>query len=198
MLLLTQNYLDTAVVAYVLLSALLGFMRGTSREIFKIMAWFFAFLITFFVLPRFARALPLASVVSSYMVGGALLFFLLLAIFSLVFRLIYSLLDLAGMVGFGNRLLGLSLGVIRGFFVFCMAYLIMSLVPSMNEPEFVRTARLRPFIVSGAEFMQGMLSTFVSPQFMPQRGLRRGALEPDSDVRVATKDFDASSVNLRL
>lgn len=197
MLLLTQNYLDTLVIAYVLLSALLGFMRGFYRELFRVIAWFAAFLITYFILPRFARALPLTSVVTSYIVGGSILFFLLLAIFSLVFRLVYSLLDLARMLGFGDRLLGLSFGAVRGFFVFCLAYLLMSLVPAVSEPDVVRDARFRPFIVTGANFIRDVMRNFVSPRYMPDGRLRKSSNELLEKRRVIlTRSFDGNAVTV--
>ena len=195
MLLLTQNYLDTLVIGYVLLSALMGYMRGFYRELFRVIAWSAAFLITYLILPRFARALPLASVVTSYIVGGSILFFLLLAIFSLVFRLVYSLLDLARMLGFGDRLLGLSFGAVRGFFVFCLAYLLMSLVPAVSEPDVVRSARFRPFIVTGADFIHDVMRSFVSPRYMPDRRLRRSSNEGQEKRRVIlTRSFDDNAV----
>lgn len=153
------SYLDLALIAIVLVSALLSMVRGFTREVLAIASWGAAFAAAYFFYPQllpYAKdyihkdALALAATVAA-------IFFATLIIVSIItVRLSDAILD--SKVGPLDRTLGFVFGAARGFALGVIAFLLFNyLVPQKAQPQWVAEARTRPVLQATGENLIAML-----------------------------------------
>ena len=153
------SYLDLALIAIVLVSALLSMVRGFTREVLAIASWGAAFAAAYFFYPQllpYAKeyihkdALALAATVAA-------IFFATLVIVSIItVRLSDAILD--SKVGPLDRTLGFVFGAARGFALGVIAFLLFNyLVPQKAQPQWVAQARTRPVLQATGENLIAML-----------------------------------------
>ena len=153
------SYLDLALIAIVLVSALLSMVRGFTREVLAIASWGAAFAAAYFFYPQllpYAKdyihkdALALAATVAA-------IFFVTLIIVSIItVRLSDAILD--SKVGPLDRTLGFVFGAARGFALGVIAFLLFNyLVPQKAQPQWVAEARTRPVLQATGENLIAML-----------------------------------------
>jgi membrane protein required for colicin V production len=153
------SYLDLAVLAIVLVSALLSMMRGFSREVLAIASWAAAAAAAYYFYPVVVPYLSpyIHKEVIAQAVAATLVFFGTLIVVSLfTVRLSDAILD--SKVGALDRSLGFLFGVARGFLLAVVAFAIFNwLVSEKQQPEWVRNARTRPVLTDTAERIVAML-----------------------------------------
>ena len=153
------SYLDLAVLAIVLVSALLSMMRGFTREVLAIASWVAAAAAAYYFYPTVTPyLLPyIHKDVIAQAAAAALVFFGTLIVVSLfTVRLSDAILD--SKVGALDRSLGFLFGVARGFLLAVVAFSIFNwLVSEKQQPEWVRNARTRPILTDTADRIVAML-----------------------------------------
>jgi membrane protein required for colicin V production len=163
-----MNALDLIVIAGIALSALFAFARGFVKEVLSIAAWVGAAAIALY---GFAPARPVArQLISSPMLAdlaaGFVLFVGSLIVLSLITSTIAKSIKHSSLSAV-DRALGLVFGVVRGVLVACLAFLALSWALQGSEPPiWIRDARTRPFLASGAELIKS---------FIPPEARERGA-----------------------
>jgi len=126
---------DIAVAVVVLLSALIGVLRGFIRETLSLISWVLAFWIAFTFSPKasvyFAPYLttPALQVVAAF----AALFLVALLIASLLSYLLYKLFKATGITG-TDRALGALFGVARGVILVALCMLFIGATALIKEP----------------------------------------------------------------
>jgi membrane protein required for colicin V production len=193
------SYLDLAVITVVLVSGMLALLRGFTREVLAILSWVAAAAAAYFFYPL---ALPyikpyvskdeiaLAAAVAS-------VFFVSLVAVSLVtVKLSDVILD--SKVGALDRTLGFLFGAVRGALLAVVAFVFYSwLVPEVNQPEWVKDARAKPFLVAGGDKLREMLPDDID-SLVAKIKAKKGAPtteEPPADVepeKVQPAPSDAS------
>lgn len=193
------SYLDLAVITVVLVSGMLALLRGFTREVLAILSWVAAAAAAYFFYPL---ALPyikpyvskdeiaLAAAVAS-------VFFVSLVAVSLVtVKLSDVILD--SKVGALDRTLGFLFGAVRGALLAVVAFVFYSwLVPEVNQPEWVKDARAKPFLVAGGDKLREMLPDDID-SLVAKIKSKKGAPateEPPADVepeKVQPAPSDAS------
>ncbi|MBI1979968.1 MAG: CvpA family protein [Methylocystis sp.] len=180
------SYLDLAVITVVLVSGMLALLRGFTREVLAILSWVAAAAAAYFFYPL---ALPyikpyiskdeiaLAAAVAS-------VFFVSLVAVSLVtVKLSDVILD--SKVGALDRTLGFLFGAVRGALIAVVAFVFYSwLVPETNQPEWIKDARAKPFLVAGGEKLREMLPDDID-SIVAKIKAKKGAPaieEPPADV----------------
>src|SRR5271166_4883347 len=153
------SYLDLAVIAIVLVSALLSMLRGFSREVLAIGSWAAAAAAAYYFYPL---VLPYATPyihkeIVAQAVSAAAVFFVTLIVVSLfTVRLSDAILD--SKIGALDRSLGFLFGAARGFLLGVIAFSIFNwLVAEKQQPEWVRTAKTRPALTESADKIIAML-----------------------------------------
>jgi membrane protein required for colicin V production len=153
------SYLDLAVLAIVLVSALLSMMRGFTREVLAIASWAAAAAAAYFFFPVVMPYLTpyIHKEVIAQAAAAALVFFATLIIVSLfTVRLSDAILD--SKIGALDRSLGFVFGVARGFLLAVVAFAIFNwLVSEKQQPEWVKNARTRPVLTETADRIVAML-----------------------------------------
>jgi membrane protein required for colicin V production len=153
------SYLDLAVIAIVLVSGMLALLRGFTREVLAILSWVAAAVAAYYL---HGMALPYIKPYISkeeLALGAsvAAVFFIALILVSIVtVKLSDIILD--SKIGALDRSLGFVFGALRGALLAVVAFVFYSwLVPEANQPEWVRTARAKPFLQAGGEKLREYL-----------------------------------------
>jgi len=153
------SYLDLGVIVVVLISAFLAMLRGFTREVLAIASWAGAAVTAYylypFVLPYVKPYVTKDAVAIA--VSGAAVFLLALIIVSVItLRISDAILD--SKVGALDRSLGFLFGAARGVLLCVIAFAFFDwLVPAKTQPEWVKSARMRPFLVASEEHLLAML-----------------------------------------
>jgi membrane protein required for colicin V production len=154
-----MNWLDIAVVAIIVLSALFAFARGFVREAFSVAAWIGAAAITLYGFGwAYDRVEPhIHNPLLSQVIAGFGLFVVSLVVLTMVTGV------LARMVSFNafspiDRTLGFVFGLARGVFLVCLAYLLVAMaLPPSDWPPWLRDAKSGPYLSEGADLLRGLL-----------------------------------------
>lgn len=164
-----MNWVDLVILAVILLSALIGFMRGFVREVLGIGAWVLA---AFVAVTWFHPAQQLAR---RYIdnpdiadpVAFVVLFLLVLIVLSIVAGWIGRLAR-ASPLGGVDRSLGVLFGLVRGFVLFIAIYIGCGmLLPADHWPPPVQRARSLSYIYAGAAWAANQLPAQYRPHVVP-------------------------------
>ncbi len=162
------SYLDLAVLAIVLVSALLSMLRGFSREVLAIASWAAAAAAAYYFYPVVSPYLahyfhkdaagqdPHKTIIWDA-AAAAIVFFATLIVVSLfTVKLSDAILD--SKIGALDRTLGFVFGVARGFLLAVVAFAIFNwLVSDKQQPEWVKTAKSRPILTDTADKIVALL-----------------------------------------
>jgi membrane protein required for colicin V production len=153
------SYLDLAVLAIVLVSALLSMLRGFSREVLAIASWAAAAAAAYYFYPVVTPYLAnyIHKDVIAQAAAAAIVFFATLIVVSLfTVRLSDAILD--SKIGALDRTLGFVFGVARGFLLAVVAFAIFNwLVSDKQQPEWVKSAKTRPILTDTADKIVALL-----------------------------------------
>ncbi|MEQ8825685.1 MAG: CvpA family protein [Filomicrobium sp.] len=169
------TYLDIGVIAIALISGLLALYRGLTRELLAILSWIIAGLaVLYFVLNhrKFAAEVAVQMglepegsglYVAQGVIGGLLFLIVLIIVHLITARISDTILD--SQVGMVDRILGFGFGLIRGFIIVVIPYMLaMNFVPEEEQQyPWFRDAITRPYIVSTGESLRGFLIAYVVP-----------------------------------
>ena len=141
------SYLDLALVAIVLVSALLSMVRGFTREVLAIASWAAAAVAAYYfhpaVMPYLENYIQKDQI--RQIVAVAIVFFATLIVVSVVtVKLSDAILD--SKVGPLDRTLGFIFGTARGFLLGVVAFLFFNWLVPKAQPEWIATARSRPVL----------------------------------------------------
>jgi len=183
------NLMDLAVIVVILLSAVLAFMRGLVSEVLSVTGWLGAALVTLFAFPHVQPLLrqqissPMVADVAA--VGGV--FLATLVALTLISHEVAKFVRSSALSAV-DRSLGFAFGLARGAVLVSVGYLLLTwLVPVAEQPDWVRDARTRPWVETGAHQLQ---------RLVPQ-GLRDGAAAQAEQVRERAQDALQAEENLR-
>lgn len=176
------TYLDALVIAVCFISGILAMYRGLSRELLSILSWLvagMAVLYFYFTQEKIAEdvALQMGTQVQIAQIAICAIIFLivLILVHLLTSRLSDAVLDSG--VGMIDRLLGFGFGVVRGFllivipfmmfdwFLFSSHYLENRQEASQEIPEWVDKAKSRDTIASTGRSITALLQQHVLPIF---------------------------------
>ncbi len=213
------NPLDLAVLAILLISAALAFVRGFVREVLAIGAWVGAALVTVAVWPAvrpvFQNLMDSESVhgviaplglgpgstdLLADILAGALIFLLTLTVLTVLCHYIAKAVRGSALNAI-DRSLGFVFGLLRGAVLICLAYLFfLWLVPDRNnQPALLAAARSLPLIERGSSALLAMV-----PEEMRTEGLEPraaavprplpGAPQPRREGDAGQSGYDSSGI----
>lgn len=167
-----MNWVDLAVLAVVVISALLGLMRGFVREALGLAAWVAAAVAAVY---GFHTAQPIVrnwvgdpNLADPLAFGGV--FLIVLIVLSFVAHAIGTLVR-GSVLGGLDRSLGAVFGVARGAILVVAAYIVAGMVlPIDRWPPVVLQARVLPAVHDGAVWVAAQLPPGYRPQVAPNPG----------------------------
>jgi len=153
------SYLDLGLLGVVLISALLALLRGFTREVLAIVSCGAAAIAAIYLHPLLLPYVKpyISKDVVAMAVAAGIVFFVTLVVVSLVtVRLSDAILD--SKVGALDRSLGFVFGAVRGLLLCVVAFVFFGwLVPDKSQPEWVRTARMKPILQATGDQLMAML-----------------------------------------
>ena len=176
------SYFDLGLIVVVLISALLAMLRGFTREVLAIASWGAAAVAAIYLYPLLVPYLkPYVSKDQVQVaIAAAIVFFVTLVVVSLVtIRLSDAILD--SKVGALDRSLGFVFGAVRGLLLCVVAFIFFNwLVPEQKQPEWVRTARMKPMLQTSGDQLMGMLPDDPDGILNRLKAARNGAATDDA------------------
>jgi membrane protein required for colicin V production len=161
-----MTWVDLAVLAVMLTSGLLAFLRGFVREALGIGAWLGA---AYFAMREFPAFAPYARAQISdpnfaVPVAYGLLFVAALIVLSVVASLASRLVRDSALGGL-DRTIGLAYGLVRGAVLVAVAYVVAGMVITVDRwPEPVLQARVLPYAYDGAAWIVDQLPSQYRPK----------------------------------
>lgn len=152
------SYLDLGLLGVVLISALLAMLRGFTREVLAIASWGAAAIAAIYLHPLLLPYVKpyISKDVVAMAVAAGIVFFVTLVVSLVTVRLSDAILD--SKVGALDRSLGFVFGAVRGLLLCVVAFVFFGwLVPDKSQPEWVRTARMKPILQATGDQLMAML-----------------------------------------
>ena len=162
-----MNWVDLAVLGVIVVSALLGLLRGLVREALGVAAWVLA-AIAASPYGAFPYAQPIARQhIADPGIADAVAFgavFLVVLVVLLLIAGFGSRLVRGSVLGSLDRTLGLGFGVLRGGVLLATAYIVAGFVIAVEQwPAPVLEARSLPLVHRGAEWIAAQLPPGYKP-----------------------------------
>jgi membrane protein required for colicin V production len=153
------SYLDLGLIGVILISAFLAMLRGFTREVLAIASWGAAAVAAVYLHPLVLPYVKpyIAKDVIALAVAAAAVFFVTLIVVSLLtIKLSDAILD--SKVGALDRSLGFLFGAVRGLLLCVIAFVFFNwLVPAQTQPQWVKTARMRPLLQATGDQLMAIL-----------------------------------------
>ncbi len=179
------SYLDLALIAVVLISALLSMLRGFTREVLAIVSWAMAAAAAYYFHPvgvPYIHPQYLAKIEYARIASATAIFFATLIVVSIITVKISDMI-LDSKIGALDRSLGFLFGAGRGYLLAVIAFLFFAwLVPEKNYPTWVQNSKTRSWLEATGSSLQAMLpdnlGASISERFKKQKG---DEAPPDAD-----------------
>jgi len=154
-----MNWVDLVVLAILVLSGLIGLMRGGAREVLGLCAWVGAAVLATRLYPQ---GLPLSRrLIGDDAVADPVAFLVVFVVLLIAFLLVAAALGSlvrGSLLGSLDRLAGGVFGLLRGFLVLVIAFLVVvPLLPTAEWPQSVRDCRSLGYVRQGAVFVAARL-----------------------------------------
>ncbi|KAB8124147.1 CvpA family protein [Komagataeibacter medellinensis] len=172
-----MNWIDIAAIAITGLSALVGAVRGFSREILGLAAWIMAFVLA---VAWYGALIPYATQwISNHtlaaLVSFAVLFLALLVIFTTTAHISGRAVQGSLLSGL-DRVLGLLFGLVRGYICLVILYAgITALIPAAQWPDVMRSSRIVPLIGSSVIYLNAVGADKLPAHLAQPTGTRHDA-----------------------
>ncbi len=138
---LPLGWVDVAMLGIVVLSALIGLLRGITFELLSLAGWFVAYFGGRWLEPFVAPHLPIGAAGSALNGAAAFAsaFLALLIVWSLLARAVSALIAATPLRPL-DRLLGAAFGLVRGLLVLLVAATVIAYTPLAKSPAWRQSA----------------------------------------------------------
>jgi len=151
------NYFDIAIVVIILITALIGFMRGLVWMGIFLATWTAAILLAIKYKDVLAQALPIKLGSTVAQTGlAALLIFLGVLIAGAIINYLFSRAVAAVGLGTFDRILGTGLGIALGALAITLITMLLSLT-ELPDQQAWKTSRLIPKFQDAAKWVQSLI-----------------------------------------
>lgn len=162
------NLFDAVVFGVLFLSALVSLFRGFIREVLSLLAWAGAAMITLHLVERVTEwMLPHVNSEKVALIFATMLtYFGALIVISIFNGLILRYVKEGTDVGVADNMLGLIFGILKGWLVITLGFLLFSLVvKEEGYPDVVATAYTMPAVQSSANGLRSILPEYLRDIF---------------------------------
>ncbi len=153
------NPLDLVVLAIVLMSGVLALVRGFVREFMSLLTWALATGASAFAFPELQSfwRLQIESPLFADVANMAVSFIVVMIVMTVISHIVSETVK-GKVVGSIDRSLGFVFGVLRGFLMICITYLVIGwFLPYDKHPKWVLEAQSQPLLAEGAETIRKMI-----------------------------------------
>ena len=158
--------IDLAVLAVIVLSAFISFMRGFFREAVSLAMWVMAILITLTFTAQFPTLLPdtIETAAARASISSMILFFGTLAIGTIISWLFQRIVDSASLTKI-DRFAGVAFGMGRGCILIILLVLAAHLTPAMKQEVWWRESATMPYFEKAARYLHAQLPATIATHF---------------------------------
>ena len=158
--------IDLAVLAVIVLSAFISFMRGFFREAVSLAMWVMAILITLTFTAQFSTLLPdtIEPAAARASISSMILFFGTLAIGTIISWLFQRIVDSASLTKI-DRFAGVAFGMARGCILVILLVLAAHLTPAMKQEVWWRESATMPYFEKAARYLHAQLPATIATHF---------------------------------
>lgn len=151
---MTATLLDLGIIVLIVLSLLIGFIRGFVRESISLATWIAAFGFAILYFQTLAVELPFAvhNEVARLGIAFAVIFFSVLVVGAIINFLLSTAISSIGLDGF-DRFLGAIFGALRGGLIVLLMIILVSITSLPGEPWWIES-RLVPHFELGANWLK--------------------------------------------
>ncbi len=151
---MTATLLDLGILVLVVLSLIVGFIRGFVREAISLMTWVAAIGFALLYFKALAVELPFAvyNEIARLGIAFALIFFSVLVIGAVINFLLSTAISSIGLGGF-DRFLGAVFGALRGGLVVVLLIILMGVTSYPGQSWWIES-RLVPYFEPGANWLK--------------------------------------------
>ncbi len=159
-----MNWIDYAMIAVVVLSALVGMARGLIRELLSLGVWIAALVVAWVFHQEAADLLTAQLSPPSLRLAVAFVGLVLatLVLGALLGAVLTMLVDKAGLTG-TDRVLGLAFGAARGVIILAMAVFLAALTPLQDDPRWGESK-----LIGELQTLAGWFLSMVPPDIQAQ------------------------------
>ena len=151
------NYIDIAIAVIILITALIGFMRGFVWMAIFLATWSAAILLAIKFKDQLATALPVKLGSEVAQIGlAALLIFIGVLIIGAIINYLFSKAISAVGLGTFDRILGTGLGIALGALAITLVTMLLSLTEFPNQPSW-QQSKLVPKFQEAAEWLKTLI-----------------------------------------
>ena len=139
-------WVDYTIIGLILVSSVIGLLRGLIREAFSLVIWVFAIWVGLTFSREFSSFLeglidyPSARIAAAF----AVLFFITLILGALISYLLGELVKKTGLTG-SDRFAGMIFGIARGLVVVAIIIMLAGLTPLPEDPWWKESVLIPPF-----------------------------------------------------
>lgn len=166
-----MTIIDGIILGVAFLSALMGLVRGLTREVLGLASWIGGAALTFTGMP-FVQIIARRYIANPMMadIAAAIgLFVLFLILFSVISNALSGLIKQSGLGGI-DRSLGFLFGIARSVIVLCIFQLLVScFIPRHKQPIDFQNNRFAPMIYNGSNFIMNVLPKQVALKIVEQQ-----------------------------
>lgn len=158
--------IDLAVLAVIVLSAFISFMRGFFREAVSLAMWVMAILITLTFTAQFSTLLPdtIETAAARASISSMILFFGTLAIGTIISWLFQRIVDSASLTKI-DRFAGVAFGMGRGCILIILLVLAAHLTPAMKQEVWWQESATMPYFEKAARYLHAQLPATIATHF---------------------------------
>jgi membrane protein required for colicin V production len=163
---MTAEILDLGILVLIILSAIIGLIRGFGREFLSMVTWVTAFVVTLVYMKPLAAAMPFAqeSEVVRLGIAIAILFFGVLVLGAIISHLLSSI-AFPVVLNKVDHLLGGLFGVVRGVLIITLLVLLVGGVTAAPKQAWWKDSHLMPWFDQMVVVVKGMIPEKL-PDFM--------------------------------
>lgn len=154
---ISADILDVGIIILIVLSAIIGLIRGFVKEALSLATWVAAFAFALIYVKPLAEALPFAvqSEVARMGIAFAIIFFSVLVIGAIINHLLSSAVSSIGLGGV-DHVLGGAFGVLRGGLIITLLVILMGLT-ALPAQSWWKESQLIPWFEDSAEWLRSVI-----------------------------------------
>ncbi|WGZ95514.1 MAG: CvpA family protein [Candidatus Thiothrix putei] len=155
---MTADILDISIIVLIVLSAIIGLIRGFVREAFSLITWVAAAAFAFFYYEKLAVHVPFEGQgkLGQVVVAFVIIFLSVLIVGSIINHLLSAAVSSVGLGGI-DYLLGGAFGIVRGGLIVTLLVLLFSAVGHYSKEAWWADSRLMPWFEDSAKALKEMI-----------------------------------------
>lgn len=163
---MTADILDLGIIVLIVLSAVIGLVRGFVREALSLATWIAAASFAVLYFDQLAEHVPFAvqSKIARIGIAFAVIFLGVLVIGSIINYILSAAVSSVGLGGV-DRVLGGAFGILRGGLIITLLVLLMVAMTPFPKSAWWKDSRLMPWFENNAVIVKEMIPKDLSSQF---------------------------------